>query len=146
MKSPIKYNWFALKTSAVIGIFIALAMLEVFHYTYGWDLQTFLSAFAIYLGLLASGFFISISFGRFLNRPVDHPVAIIELEVGRRYWLNGETWAYYLGQNNYTGKYKFHIYGLNTFEMPPTTLSSTPAMFLNIFLRSRRFHEFFKMA
>jgi hypothetical protein len=52
------------------------------------------------------------------HRKVDHPADPKGLVVGRLYWLNGETWARYIGQNENTGKYGFSIFGINNPDIP----------------------------
>jgi hypothetical protein len=66
------------------------------------------------VGLFAfMGWCLAFTGSTIFHRTVDRHVELEDLVKGRTYWLNGETSARFVGKNNYTGKYHFHIDGLD---------------------------------
>lgn len=127
MKSPRKPNWFIFVLSAVLDVvligFVALPLFN-FDHIISWS-EALFSLFT-FLTLLILGFAVSITSDTIFHRKVDHPVDPKDLEVDRTYWLNGETWAIYKGQDDYTGKYNFSIYGLNKAKKPDDVTNLYP--------------------
>jgi hypothetical protein len=105
MKSPIKRNWFPLQISCVVGL-----VLVIFLY-YNLPDFTWMKASSIYVMWLIMGLCISFANYTIFKRRVDYPVDPKDLIFGEIYWLNGETHAMYLGQSEYSGKYRFNIWG-----------------------------------
>ncbi len=118
-----KYDWKAFPLwmimSAVFILFVAL----ISNSTTPMSLLKGFAMLGAYLALLVLGLALIIRWSSILNRKVDHPVLNPEkMIVGHRYWLNGETWADYIGQDVSTKLFVFAIYGENNPKKPYTVL------------------------
>ena len=110
MKSPFKFNLTPVVLSAIIGLIVIVYSL--FNVPIGifpvWHIIILVFMFAVILSL---GLIFTITSATIFNHKVGHPVELKDLIVGQTYWLNGETWAIYRGQNEFTGQRFFSIYG-----------------------------------
>ncbi|HSV95116.1 MAG TPA: hypothetical protein VLH94_04075 [Spirochaetia bacterium] len=114
MKSPRKPYWFAFWLFTIAGILTSLWL----NLTTA-DIVTFLVIFKIVsLSLVFSllGFWLAITSSSIYHHQVANPADPKNLQIGQTYWLNGETWAIYRGQNEFSGKYGFNFYGLGDIE------------------------------
>lgn len=131
MKSPLKPNWIPLKKFAGIGIPFSVLISIVLHYifpdTFGWEITVFsmlfYSCFFVLMGYSLSKVVSSINM---FHRVVVNPVKISNLTINTVYWLNGETWARYIGQDDNTGQYGFSIYGIGDYDNPIDAVFMAP--------------------
>lgn len=115
MKSPLKYSKWPIVFSFLVGFFIIGITFNSFLLSGGTvtPLRIIASIGFIIIYTLV-GWGVSIHFtGTFLHRKVDNPVKLSKIVAQNTYWLNGQTEAIYLGVMDHTGKYLFHIKGLN---------------------------------
>lgn len=114
MKLPFgKFDWKSYGKSEILVIFFTVVVAfigKLEPLSFEW----FLSEFGIFMCLSVMIFLVYMmnSAGNIFRIEVKHPVDPNNLNVGQIYWLNGETHAVYRGQDSYSGKYKFNIYGI----------------------------------
>ena len=75
---------------------------------------SFLIVLSTFLGLTAFNYLWIRWFSKkALHTRVKNPVKVEGLVIGQIYYLNGQTYAKFLGQNQYTLKFGFSIFGIN---------------------------------
>jgi hypothetical protein len=132
VKSPIKFD-----RQAIAGFFfIWLVFLAIDATSNSWASLSFwqiigkIVLLLIMLALLLFVPFVVVG-STILNRRVNSPADPDNLVIGQRYWLNGETWAKYLGQDRDTGEYRFSIYGVNKEDNPEDSTDLKPGHIRN---------------
>lgn len=110
MVDPYKHDWTGLKIFAAGGVLVVLFL--AISSTQTLTTIAIFELLGIFLLLSTMGAMVDIATAEYLHTQVAHPVAPIDLVIGQRYWLNGQTWADYKGQNNFTGLYIFEVYGI----------------------------------
>jgi hypothetical protein len=115
MKSPYVIDFTPLKIMAVGGVllclFAILPGLLIRHETFTWG--DLFSALGLYLCFIGIGLIATSSYSRAILRvKVKNPVNANDMVTDNTYWLNGETWARYLGIDPYTRKYRFNVFGV----------------------------------
>ncbi len=128
MKSPLRYSKFLVFLFFLIGSLVIGLTLNSFRLSGGeitpYRIFVSLSAISFYTVI---GWRTSIRFtGTFLYKKVTSSPKPHELVLNTTYYLNGQTPATFIGMMDFTGKYLFHIQGLNIKSDPLDAKALTP--------------------
>ena len=74
--------------------------------------------FFVLVSFLVIYVFFRASAADIFHTEVKFPVDPYSLEIGKFYWLNGETHVIYRGQNEHSGKFMFNVYGFGDLSDP----------------------------
>lgn len=129
MKNPWKYNWIFFKIMCVVALFITGYLYYTVRSAGPLNLLQYAMLPILYGMFAMMGYGFSYMSRTIFHRKVDNPVKPEELVNGQEYWLNGETWATYVGRSwlNFDGtpesnskdftdnstRYYFYIWDVN---------------------------------
>lgn len=111
MINPIKYDKRPIWMSIVSGvILVVVLMITLPHELTWWRILGY--AIVLLLWILW-GWGLALTTSRIRHTKVKKGVDPKDLELNTTYYLNGKTYAVYLGQNAYNGKYYFRVWGVD---------------------------------